>query len=74
MRDDFKANVSYLTNYGDVISLAGGIIKYIDKIKLDGPLLVNLDNDVTRIAKKVGGRIGILLPFSPLILKKQKWE
>ncbi|MCY0850698.1 bifunctional hydroxymethylpyrimidine kinase/phosphomethylpyrimidine kinase [Sulfuracidifex metallicus] len=70
MRDDFKANVSYLTNYGDVVSLAGGIIKYIGKIKLDGPLLVNLDNDVTRIARKVGGRIGILLPFSTLILKK----
>ncbi len=70
LRDDFKVNVSYLTSYGDVISLAGGLIKYLDKVKIDGPLLVNVENEISKISRKTGRRINVLLPFSQSILKK----
>ncbi len=70
LRDDFKVNVSYLTKYGDVISLAGGLIKYLDKVKIDGPLLVNVENEISKISRRTGRRINVLLPFSPSILKK----
>ncbi len=70
LRDDFKVNVSYLTNYGDIISLAGGVIKYLDKVKIDGPLLLNLDNEITRLTRKTGRKINVVLPFNSSILKK----
>ncbi|BCU69415.1 bifunctional hydroxymethylpyrimidine kinase/phosphomethylpyrimidine kinase [Stygiolobus caldivivus] len=68
--EEDKSNIAVLTDYGDVASLAGGIIRYLDKIKLDGPILVNIDNKVSQIAKKHGKKIVLSLTVSDRLLKK----
>ncbi|MEM3351747.1 MAG: bifunctional hydroxymethylpyrimidine kinase/phosphomethylpyrimidine kinase [Saccharolobus sp.] len=68
LTDTFKANIAYVTDYGDVLSLAGGFIKYLNKIKIDAPILANLNNQVSTLIKKTNGKIGILLPFTEKIL------
>ncbi|WP_338599383.1 bifunctional hydroxymethylpyrimidine kinase/phosphomethylpyrimidine kinase [Sulfolobus tengchongensis] len=68
INDTTKANVAYMTNYQDVLSLAGGFIKYLNKIKIDGPILNNINNEISSIMKKINGKIGVLLPVSDKIL------
>ncbi|BDC00172.1 bifunctional hydroxymethylpyrimidine kinase/phosphomethylpyrimidine kinase [Saccharolobus caldissimus] len=69
LTDSFKSNVVYLTDYGDTLSLAGGFIKYLNKIKIDGPILNNINNDITNLIRKTSGRVGILLPLTEKILE-----
>ncbi|AWR97500.1 bifunctional hydroxymethylpyrimidine kinase/phosphomethylpyrimidine kinase [Acidianus sulfidivorans JP7] len=58
-----KSNIGYLTSYGDFATLAGGIIRYLDWLKIDGPILVNWKNDGTILEalKKSNKKIGFLI-------------
>jgi len=52
-----------------VLSLAGGLIKYLEKIKIDGPILNNVSNEITKIMRETSSeKIGILLPLTDKIL------
>ncbi len=68
LTDSFKANIAYKTKYNDTLSLAGGFIKYLNKVKIDGPILNNIDNDITNLMKKIDGKVGVLIPISQKIL------
>ncbi|ACP36262.1 phosphomethylpyrimidine kinase [Sulfolobus islandicus Y.G.57.14] len=69
INDTSKVNVAYMTNYNDVLSLAGGLIKYLEKIKIDGPILNNVSNEITKIMRETSSeKIGILLPLTDKIL------
>ncbi|AZF80909.1 bifunctional hydroxymethylpyrimidine kinase/phosphomethylpyrimidine kinase [Saccharolobus solfataricus] len=69
INDTSKVNVAYMTKYNDVLSLAGGLIKYLDKLKIDGPILNNVNNEITKIMRETPDeKIGILLPFTDKIL------
>jgi len=63
-----KINLGGKTDYGDVASLAGGIIKYVNWTKIDGPILFNLDNLVSEVLRRVDKRYGISLPLTPKLL------
>lgn len=64
-----KSNVGYLTKYGDFVTLAGGIIRYLDWLKIDGPLLVNWKkNDIYEALKRSGKKIGVIISPSDKIL------
>ncbi|TRM96210.1 hypothetical protein DMP16_07345 [Sulfolobus sp. B1] len=40
----------------------------MNKIKIDGPILNNIDNDITSLMKKIDGKVGVLIPLSQKIL------
>ncbi|ABP94361.1 MULTISPECIES: bifunctional hydroxymethylpyrimidine kinase/phosphomethylpyrimidine kinase [Metallosphaera] len=64
-----KMNIGVLTEYGDFATLAGGIIRYIDWIKVDGPIVVNwYYNIVHKALKQTGKRLGILVSLTNEIL------
>lgn len=65
---DEVANVGYLTDYGEVATLAGGIVRYIDWLKLNGPIIFGVKNLVSRILQRTGRKIGISLPLTEKIL------
>ncbi|AWR99316.1 bifunctional hydroxymethylpyrimidine kinase/phosphomethylpyrimidine kinase [Metallosphaera hakonensis] len=55
-----KMNIGYVTEYGDFATLAGGIVRYIDWIKVDGPIVVNwYTNLVAKALKLTGKRVGV---------------
>ncbi len=65
-----KLNLGVMTKYGDVATLAGGIIRYIDWIKVDGPIVVNYyTNLVTEVLRETGKRVGISISMSDRLLK-----
>ncbi|MCI2414226.1 MAG: bifunctional hydroxymethylpyrimidine kinase/phosphomethylpyrimidine kinase [Candidatus Aramenus sp.] len=65
-----KLNLGVMTSYGEVATLAGGIIRYIDWIKVDGPIVVNYyTNLVTEVLRDVGKRVGLSVSMSDRILK-----
>ncbi|QGR20547.1 bifunctional hydroxymethylpyrimidine kinase/phosphomethylpyrimidine kinase [Stygiolobus azoricus] len=68
--EEDKSNLAVATSYGDVASLAGGIIRYLDKLKLDGPILVNINNKVTEVARKYNKKIVLSLTVTDRLLKK----
>ncbi|AWR94270.1 bifunctional hydroxymethylpyrimidine kinase/phosphomethylpyrimidine kinase [Acidianus brierleyi] len=64
-----KLNIGVGTAYGDIATLAGGIIRYINWIKVDGPIVINYyDNLVTSILKETNKKIGISFSMSNRIL------
>ncbi|MFP3347183.1 MAG: bifunctional hydroxymethylpyrimidine kinase/phosphomethylpyrimidine kinase [Sulfolobaceae archaeon] len=68
--EEDKSNLAVATSYGDIASLAGGIIRYLDKLKLDGPILVNINNKVTEVARKHNKKIVLSLTVTDRLLKK----
>lgn len=66
---DENVNIGYRTDYGDVATLAGGIVRYIDWLKINGPIIFNIDNLVSRILNKTKRRVGISLPLTKIILE-----
>ncbi|WP_236753577.1 bifunctional hydroxymethylpyrimidine kinase/phosphomethylpyrimidine kinase [Acidianus sp. HS-5] len=69
LAENDKSNVGYLTTYGDFATLAGGIIRYLDWIKIDGPILVNWkENDVYEALKRSEKKVGIMISPSDRIL------
>ncbi|MEM4911307.1 MAG: bifunctional hydroxymethylpyrimidine kinase/phosphomethylpyrimidine kinase, partial [Metallosphaera sp.] len=46
---DEMANVGYLTDYNEVATLAGGIVRYIDWLKINGPIIFGINNLVTKV-------------------------
>lgn len=65
-----KMNVGLLTEYGDFATLAGGIIRYIDWIKVDGPIVVNwYTNLVYKALKLTGKKLGVSVSLTNEILK-----
>ena len=68
--EEDKSNIAVLTDYGDVATLAGGVIRYLDKIKIDGPILINVDNKVTEIARKYSKKVVISLTANDKLMKK----
>ncbi len=69
LAENDKSNVGYLTKYGDFATLAGGIIRYLDWIKIDGPILVNWKkNDVYEALKRSKKKVGIIVSLSNKIL------
>ncbi|ARM76205.1 bifunctional hydroxymethylpyrimidine kinase/phosphomethylpyrimidine kinase [Acidianus manzaensis] len=57
-----KGNIGYLTPYGDFATLAGGIIRYLDWLKLDGPILINWKNNtILEALKRSNKKIGFLV-------------
>ncbi|MBB5253895.1 bifunctional hydroxymethylpyrimidine kinase/phosphomethylpyrimidine kinase [Sulfurisphaera ohwakuensis] len=68
IEDNTKSNVAFLTDYGDVATLAGGIIKYLNKIKLDGPILINIENDISTKIKKINKRVCISIALTRKVL------
>ena len=67
--ENTKSNVAYLTNYNDVASLAGGIIKYLDKIKLDGPILINVKNAITEKLRSFNKRVALVVSLNKTLLE-----
>ncbi|AGE70248.1 hydroxymethylpyrimidine/phosphomethylpyrimidine kinase [Sulfolobus acidocaldarius] len=68
LEEEDKSNVAVLTSYQDVATLAGGTIPYLDKIKVDGPVLINLNNKVTQIAKDYKRRIVLSVSLNSNLL------
>ncbi|AHC50775.1 phosphomethylpyrimidine kinase [Sulfolobus acidocaldarius SUSAZ] len=68
LEEEDKSNVAVLTSYQDVATLAGGIIPYLDKIKVDGPVLINLNNKVTQIANEHKRRIVLSVSLNSNLL------
>ncbi|QKR01026.1 bifunctional hydroxymethylpyrimidine kinase/phosphomethylpyrimidine kinase [Metallosphaera tengchongensis] len=70
LSNDDKINVGYLTEYGDYATLAGGIIKYIEWIKVDGPIVVNwYTNTIFKALKLANKKIGISISIGDELLK-----
>ena len=67
--ENIKSNVAYLTDYNDVASLAGGIIKYLDKIKIDGPILINVKNSISDKLKSFNKRVALVVSLNKTILE-----
>jgi len=67
--ENTKSNVAYLTDYNDVASLAGGIIKYLDKIKLDGPILVNVKNAISQKVRGFNKRVALVVSLNKTLLE-----
>ncbi|AEB95991.1 MULTISPECIES: bifunctional hydroxymethylpyrimidine kinase/phosphomethylpyrimidine kinase [Metallosphaera] len=64
-----KMNLGYLTEYGDFATLAGGIIRYIRWIKVDGPIVVNwYSNIIEKALKLTGKRIGVSFSITDNVL------
>ncbi|MEM0063916.1 MAG: bifunctional hydroxymethylpyrimidine kinase/phosphomethylpyrimidine kinase [Metallosphaera sp.] len=64
-----KMNLGYLTEYGDFATLAGGIIRYISWIKVDGPIVVNwYSNIIEKALKLTGKRIGVSFSITDNVL------
>ncbi|BCU66740.1 bifunctional hydroxymethylpyrimidine kinase/phosphomethylpyrimidine kinase [Sulfolobales archaeon HS-7] len=59
-----KMNVGIRTEDGDVFSLAGGIIKYMDWTKVDGPIVMDVNNEVTKFLKKGKSKYAISISLS----------
>ncbi|BFH72730.1 bifunctional hydroxymethylpyrimidine kinase/phosphomethylpyrimidine kinase [Sulfurisphaera javensis] len=64
-----KANVAYMTDYGDVATLAGGVIKYLDKIKIDGPILLNIKNEISEKAKQFNKKVLLSISITKKLLE-----
>ena len=67
--ENTKSNVAYLTNYNDVASLAGGIIKYLDKIKIDGPILINVKNTISDKLRSFNKRVALIVSLNKTLLE-----
>ncbi|MFP3201592.1 MAG: bifunctional hydroxymethylpyrimidine kinase/phosphomethylpyrimidine kinase [Sulfolobus sp.] len=67
--EEDKSNIAVMTKYGDIATVAGGVINYLDKIKIDGPILINIDNTVSRVNKKFGKKIVISASFNKKLLE-----
>lgn len=63
--DDEKINIAGRTTYGETGTLAGGIIRYLEWTKVDGPIVLNHDNLVSRALRDSGRRLAI--SFSPIV-------
>lgn len=70
--DNTKSNLAIMTDYGDVASLAGGVIKYLDKIKIDGPILVNITNDVSDKIKKFQKKLMLSISLTRKLLESSE--
>ena len=67
--ENTKSNVAYLTDYNDVASLAGGIIRYLDKIKLDGPILINVRNAISEKVRSFNKRVALVVSLNKTLLE-----
>jgi len=67
--ENTKSNAAYLTDYKDVASLAGGIIRYLDKIKLDGPILINVKNTISDKLRSFDKRVAVVLSLNKTLLE-----
>lgn len=70
VNENDKINVGYLTSYGDFATLAGGIIRYLDWLKIDGPILINWKKDsvILEALKRSEKRIGVMVSPTDKIL------
>jgi len=70
LNQDEKMNIGFVTEYGDSATLAGGIMRYLDWIKVDGPIVVNMhENLVIRGLRVTGKRIGISASLTDALLR-----
>jgi hydroxymethylpyrimidine kinase/phosphomethylpyrimidine kinase len=67
--EEDKSNIAVMTKYGDIATVAGGVINYLDKIKIDGPILINIDNTVSQVNKKFDKKIVISASFNKRLLE-----
>ena len=67
--EEDKSNIAVMTKYGDIASIAGGVINYLDKIKIDGPILINIDNNVSQVSKKFDKKIVLSASFNKKLLE-----
>ncbi|EZQ10879.1 phosphomethylpyrimidine kinase [Candidatus Acidianus copahuensis] len=68
--DDEKANVAIITPYNDYATLAGGIIRYLEWTKLDGPILINpKKNTVVKALEISSKRVGIKISPTQTVIK-----
>jgi len=67
--ENTKSNVAYLTDYKDVASLAGGIIRYLNKIKLDGPILINVKNTISDKLRSFNKRVAVVVSLNKTLLE-----
>lgn len=68
LNESTKSNVAFLTDFGDVATLAGGLIKYLDKIKLDGPILINIKNEISEKIRDFNKRIAVIISLNKRVL------
>ncbi|BBD72985.1 bifunctional hydroxymethylpyrimidine kinase/phosphomethylpyrimidine kinase [Sulfodiicoccus acidiphilus] len=72
LKTEDKANLGYMTPYSEVATLAGGIIRYMGWIKVDGPIVFGVQNLVSTALRRTGSRLGLSTSLTEKLLRNSE--
>ena len=72
LRTEDKANIGSITPYQEVATLAGGIVRYMNWIKVDGPIVFGVENLVSSALRRTGAKVGLSISLSERLLRNSE--